>query len=75
MSFQQSKPFPALPCSALTQQCPDREFCFRLSYIEIYNEVINDLLDPTRSGLQLRVAEVRHWMDFQIALICGRTTQ
>jgi centromeric protein E len=33
---------------------PDREFFFRLSYIEIYNEVVIDLLDPTKTGLQIR---------------------
>jgi centromeric protein E len=33
---------------------PEREFFFRLSYIEIYNEVVIDLLDPTKTGLQIR---------------------
>jgi centromeric protein E len=64
----------------LVKEQSDREFFFRLSYVEIYNEVItiawtrrsdvllydrcplygalqviNDLLDPTKSGLQLRM--------------------
>ena len=36
---------------------PEREFFFRLSYIEIYNEVVIDLLDPTKTGLQIRSSE------------------
>ena len=36
---------------------PDREFFFRLSYIEIYNEVVIDLLDPTKTGLQIRSSD------------------
>eukprot|EP00854_Cymbomonas_tetramitiformis_P013331 gene13331-15752_t len=36
------------------QQTPDREFLLRVSYLEIYNEVINDLLDPARTNLKLR---------------------
>jgi len=39
------------------QRLPDREFFFRLSYIEIYNEVVIDLLDPTKTGLQIRSSE------------------
>lgn len=40
------------------KQYPDREFFFRLSYIEIYNEVVIDLLDPTKTGLQVRIVHV-----------------
>jgi centromeric protein E len=33
---------------------PEREFLLRVSYFEIYNEVINDLLDPTNTHLTIR---------------------
>ncbi|WOL10565.1 kinesin-like protein KIN-7K, chloroplastic [Canna indica] len=43
---------------SIIQDTPGREFLLRVSYIEIYNEVINDLLDPT--GQNLRVREDAH---------------
>ncbi|KAL0323324.1 UNVERIFIED_CONTAM: Kinesin-like protein KIN-7E, chloroplastic [Sesamum angustifolium] len=33
---------------------PGREYLLRVSYLEIYNEVINDLLDPTGQNLRIR---------------------
>eukprot|EP01119_Soliformovum_irregulare_P008069 TRINITY_DN2089_c0_g1_i1.p1 TRINITY_DN2089_c0_g1~~TRINITY_DN2089_c0_g1_i1.p1 ORF type:complete len:929 (+),score=276.79 TRINITY_DN2089_c0_g1_i1:100-2886(+) len=33
---------------------PEREFLLRVSYLEIYNEVINDLLRPEGSNLNIR---------------------
>ncbi|GAQ93036.1 hypothetical protein KFL_012640010 [Klebsormidium nitens] len=39
---------------SLIQDAPDREFLLRVSYLEIYNEVINDLLDPARQNLKIR---------------------
>lgn len=39
------------------EQNPDREYLLRVSYIEIYNEVICDLLEEKRP--QLRVRESR----------------
>ncbi|KAK4742170.1 hypothetical protein SAY87_000171 [Trapa incisa] len=38
----------------IIQETPGREFLLRVSYLEIYNEVINDLLDPTRQNLKIR---------------------
>lgn len=38
----------------IIQETPEREFLLRVSYIEIYNEVINDLLDPTGQNLKIR---------------------
>ncbi|OVA06172.1 Kinesin [Macleaya cordata] len=38
----------------LIQDTPGREFLLRVSYLEIYNEVINDLLDPTGQNLRVR---------------------
>ncbi|XP_071733676.1 kinesin-like protein KIN-7D, mitochondrial [Rutidosis leptorrhynchoides] len=38
----------------IIQDTPGREFLLRVSYIEIYNEVINDLLDPTGQNLRVR---------------------
>ncbi|MCO5557433.1 hypothetical protein L7F22_010997 [Adiantum nelumboides] len=35
-------------------QTPGREFLLRVSYLEIYNEVINDLLDPAGQNLRVR---------------------
>jgi len=32
----------------------DRDFLVQVSYMEIYNEVINDLLDPSGTGLSVR---------------------
>ncbi|KAL7086204.1 hypothetical protein ACP275_14G324500 [Erythranthe tilingii] len=38
----------------IIQETPGREFLLRVSYLEIYNEVINDLLDPTGQNLKIR---------------------
>jgi centromeric protein E len=37
-------------------QTPEREFLLRVSYFELYNEVINDLLNPV-SGANLTIRE------------------
>eukprot|EP00249_Psilotum_nudum_P009640 c22061_g2_i1 orf=468-4226(+) len=39
---------------SIIQETPDREFLLRVSYLEIYNEVINDLLDPAGQNLRVR---------------------
>ncbi|KAK9136268.1 hypothetical protein Syun_015598 [Stephania yunnanensis] len=39
---------------SIIQESPGREFLLRMSYLEIYNEVINDLLDPTGQNLRVR---------------------
>jgi centromeric protein E len=39
---------------AYIRQTPEREFLLRVSYFEIYNEVINDLLDPSGTNLSIR---------------------
>ncbi|KAJ0252458.1 Kinesin-like protein KIN-7D [Hirschfeldia incana] len=39
---------------SIIQNTPGREFLLRVSYLEIYNEVINDLLDPTGQNLRVR---------------------
>ncbi|XP_059299107.1 kinesin-like protein KIN-7C, mitochondrial isoform X1 [Lycium ferocissimum] len=38
----------------IIQETAGREFLLRVSYLEIYNEVINDLLDPTGQNLRVR---------------------
>lgn len=38
----------------IIQETPEREFLLRVSYLEIYNEVINDLLDSTGQNLRIR---------------------
>ncbi|KAL6527540.1 Kinesin-like protein KIN-7E [Orobanche gracilis] len=38
----------------IIQETPGREFLLRVSYLEIYNEVINDLFDPTGQNLRIR---------------------
>ncbi|ORY05417.1 kinesin-domain-containing protein [Basidiobolus meristosporus CBS 931.73] len=35
-------------------ETPDREFLLRVSYLEIYNEVIKDLLNPENENLNIR---------------------
>ncbi|XP_055833970.1 kinesin-like protein KIN-7D, mitochondrial isoform X2 [Solanum dulcamara] len=39
---------------SIIQDTPGCEFLLRVSYLEIYNEVINDLLDPTGQNLRVR---------------------
>ncbi|KAJ0981199.1 hypothetical protein J5N97_009454 [Dioscorea zingiberensis] len=39
---------------SIIQETPSREFLLRLSYIEIYNEVVNDLLNPAGQNLRIR---------------------
>lgn len=39
---------------SIIQETPTREFLLRVSYLEIYNEVINDLLDPIGQNLRVR---------------------
>ncbi|KAJ3675228.1 hypothetical protein LUZ60_004270 [Juncus effusus] len=39
---------------SIIQDTPGREFLLRVSYLEIYNEVINDLLDPLGQNLRIR---------------------
>ncbi|CAI9271666.1 unnamed protein product [Lactuca saligna] len=38
----------------IIQETPSREFLLRLSYLEIYNEVVNDLLNPAGHHLRIR---------------------
>ncbi|KAL8134347.1 kinesin-like protein KIN-7C, mitochondrial [Apium graveolens] len=38
----------------IIQETPGREYLLRVSYLEIYNEVINDLLDPIGQNLKIR---------------------
>jgi hypothetical protein len=42
----------AFLCNVLVQAV-DREFLLRMSYMEIYNEDINDLLAPEQAKLQV----------------------
>ncbi|KAF1870075.1 hypothetical protein Lal_00017655 [Lupinus albus] len=39
---------------SIIQETPNREFLLRLSYLEIYNEVVNDLLNPEGQNLRVR---------------------
>ncbi|KAF7830069.1 kinesin-like protein KIN-7C, mitochondrial [Senna tora] len=39
---------------SIIQETPGREFLLRVSYLEIYNEVINDLMNPTGQNLRIR---------------------
>lgn len=54
-------------------QTTDREFLIRVSYMEIYNEEINDLLSVENTKLQIHESlEVNHglitWLFFQFSL-------
>ncbi|MCO5567342.1 hypothetical protein L7F22_021032 [Adiantum nelumboides] len=39
---------------SIIQETPNREYLLRVSYLEIYNEVINDLLNPAGQNLRIR---------------------
>ncbi|KAJ0793569.1 putative plus-end-directed kinesin ATPase [Helianthus annuus] len=39
---------------SIIQETPNREFLLRVSYLEIYNEVVNDLLNPAGQNLRIR---------------------
>ncbi|KAK8590278.1 hypothetical protein V6N13_089039 [Hibiscus sabdariffa] len=39
---------------SIIQETPNREFLLRVSYLEIYNEVANDLLNPAGQNLRIR---------------------
>ncbi|XP_010257531.1 PREDICTED: kinesin-like protein KIN-7K, chloroplastic isoform X2 [Nelumbo nucifera] len=39
---------------SIIQETPNREFLLRVSYVEIYNEVVNDLLNPAGQNLRIR---------------------
>ncbi|ESQ48833.1 hypothetical protein EUTSA_v10019998mg [Eutrema salsugineum] len=39
---------------SIIQETPNREFLLRISYLEIYNEVVNDLLNPAGQNLRIR---------------------
>ncbi|KAK1301343.1 Kinesin-like protein NACK2 [Acorus calamus] len=39
---------------SIIQETPSREFLLRVSYLEIYNEIINDLLNPAGQNLRVR---------------------
>ncbi|KAL5707681.1 Kinesin-like protein KIN-7K [Ranunculus cassubicifolius] len=39
---------------SIIQETPSREFLLRVSYLEIYNEVVNDLLNPEGQNLRIR---------------------
>lgn len=39
---------------SIIQETPSREFLLQVSYIEIYNEVVNDLLNPAGQNLRIR---------------------
>ncbi|KAF7837562.1 myosin-6-like isoform X2 [Senna tora] len=44
-----------IPCmGSKSHLTPGREFLLRVSFLEIYNEVINDLLNPTGQNLRIR---------------------
>ncbi|KAL3841183.1 hypothetical protein ACJIZ3_025774 [Penstemon smallii] len=39
---------------SIIQETPSREFLLQVSYLEIYNEVVNDLLNPAGQNLRIR---------------------
>ncbi|WOH07212.1 hypothetical protein DCAR_0626641 [Daucus carota subsp. sativus] len=39
---------------SIIQETPSREYLLRVSYLEIYNEVVNDLLNPAGQNLKIR---------------------
>ncbi|KAI3743311.1 hypothetical protein L1987_61018 [Smallanthus sonchifolius] len=47
-------PFAVKDAFSIIQETPNREFLLRVSYMEIYNEVVNDLLNPAGQNLKIR---------------------
>ncbi|KZV37919.1 hypothetical protein F511_12201 [Dorcoceras hygrometricum] len=47
-------PLAVKDASSIIQETPSREFLLRVSYLEIYNEVVNDLLNPAGQNLRIR---------------------
>jgi centromeric protein E len=47
-------------------QNPEREFLLRVSYLEIYNEVIKDLLNPENSNLKIHETPRVRWFTIVI---------
>ncbi|KAM0065428.1 putative plus-end-directed kinesin ATPase [Helianthus debilis subsp. tardiflorus] len=47
-------PFAVKDVFSIIQETPNREFLLRVSYLEIYNEVVNDLLNPAGQNLRIR---------------------
>ncbi|KAL3662858.1 hypothetical protein V7S43_012259 [Phytophthora oleae] len=39
------------------ESCADRDFLLRVSFLEIYNEVVKDLLNPSEKGANLKLRE------------------
>ncbi|POM81946.1 Kinesin-like protein [Phytophthora palmivora] len=39
------------------ENCKDRDFLLRVSFLEIYNEVVKDLLSPSEKGANLKLRE------------------
>ncbi|KAH7461905.1 Centromere-associated protein E [Phytophthora ramorum] len=39
------------------ESCADRDFLLRVSFLEIYNEVVRDLLNPSEKGASLKLRE------------------
>lgn len=50
------------------KRTPEREFTVQISYVEIYNETIRDLLVPSSSYLELRddPIKVRSIIDYDV---------
>ncbi|KAJ6362016.1 hypothetical protein OIU77_030888 [Salix suchowensis] len=49
---------------SIIQETPNREFLLRVSYLEIYNEIVNDLLNP--AGQNLRIREDAQVLAYQL---------
>ncbi|GJY60001.1 kinesin-like protein KIN-7K, chloroplastic [Tanacetum coccineum] len=48
---------------SIIQETPNREFLLRVSYLEIYNEVVNDLLNPAGQNLRIREDSQRAFVE------------
>jgi len=47
----------------IIQNTPDREYLLRVSYLEIYNEKIKDLLNPTHENLKIHMKNNEFYVD------------
>ena len=61
-------PLAVFECFDLLKQFQDREFLLRISYLEIYNEIVNDLLNPT-SSTPIKIQETKSGLTMVIFLL------
>jgi len=59
----------------IAQADPDIEFTVKVSYVEIYNEKIRDLLDESKTNLRVRESPMGVWIEDVTEVYVGDTSQ